>query len=261
MIRTRYGWIAIGIGLLAVAIIAGSLGARRTASKYEHQISDLRNQIALRDHTIEVQKGVFERRIQEQKDPLSIIPKDDPSIGNLKKAIGKGNKVQSLVSLDLRLKEPMLISGNFPQENVGERKKVSFDQTVSHFRVRGYTLTDPGQASIELTQVTPLKIWLSVIQASDGSWRAISSSNDGLQMDLGVGAVNPYMLSDKWYSRIGVNLAVGGGSTSGGFGILSAIGLSYRGRSLELGPTMWLTVSDRTERFFGVNAVWYPFSR
>ncbi len=270
MILSKYRWILVASSYLLIVLVAISLTTRRMDQLHQKQIVDLENQLALRDKTVEIQKDLYEKRTLQLKDVSSLFDSKDKQLEDMKKQIKRDKSdLLSLTQINVKLKEDISFTEKGTQSveksndpNAPERVKVAFQKDVGFLRVDGFTLTNPPVATLKISQLKPLKFNVSIAQQSDGSWRTyVTSSESSLGVDIGLSAVNPYFMFPKWYEKIGASFSVGGGNGPGGFGVLSGLGLSYRARHFEAGPSVWFVLSDKTQKFVGANVVWYPFAR
>lgn len=265
MFRTRYGWIFVGCTILCLVLVVSRVTAWRLETSHRSQIVELQNKLASLDKTVEVKPGVFEKKSLELHD-LKLDMKDVQlaTLGNDVKQ--KGSQLLSVTTLSVNLKEPTILSGQGKQSvtNVSgvERRRVEFEQESGNFRIRGFTLTDPAEFSLSLSQIRPLRMNIAVSQEKDGSWKTYATSSEkDVTISVDVSSVNPYIFSPRWYEKIGVNLSLGGGTGPNGLSALSGIGLSYRVGNLDVGPSGWIVAGDSVTKFLGVSAIWHPFSR
>lgn len=259
----KVGVIALGV-LLLVGVIYGAIQKQA----YESQLRELRNAVASRDKTIETQQGVYHKLTLEMTDLRGTLDSKDEEIKRLNDELKK-NKEQLLTATSLVVKwkkaYEAAVAGNqteVPGENGTVRKKVEFAKDFGYIGVNGWTLTDPAEAWIKVEQLRPLKLSMTISQDKDGAWHTrTTSSEENVGVDIAVTAVNPYLLDPKWYEGIGVKLDLAGGSTNAGFGFLAGAGVTYRIKQFEVGPSVWVAISDRVDKYFGGTLVWHPFQK
>ncbi len=259
----KYGFIA-----LLVLMIVGAVFAAITKHNYDSELARLRNEVASRDVTIEVQQGVFTKLSMETEDLRSLLKSQDQEIKDLLTQIKK-NKEEILAanSLVIKWKKAYDAKGTGTQtETPGEggvvRKKVEFAQNWGMYGVKGFTLTDPAEFSLKLEQLKDLEITLAITQDASGAWHSYATSNDeNTTMNIKLAAVNPHLLEPKWYEKIQINAHLAGGQGGAGFGVLAGVGVAYKVKQFDIGPTFFLAISDRVDKYFGASITWRPFEK
>jgi hypothetical protein len=252
------------LGLLVVGVIGGALIKRH----YDSEMARLRNEVAVRDETIEIQKGVYSKLALETDDLKSLLNSKDAEIKGLLAQVKK-NKEDLLAANQLVVywKKAYEAKGSgtqteTPGENGVVRKRVDFKKDFGAIGVTGWTITDPAEYSLKVEQLRPLQITLAVSQDASGAWHSYATSNDeNSAVDIKLAAVNPYLLEPRWYERIQFNAMLAGGNAGSGFGVLVGAGASYRMKQFDLGPAVFLTISDRIDKYFGATFTWRPFEK
>lgn len=249
---------------LMIALIAVGAVAYFKVKAYEKKITDLQNAIAEKDVTLEVQKQIYAKLVIQMDDLKSAIDASTEEGKRLADEVKK-NKGELLAVNNalIKLKE-QVAKGTGTQTEVAGRKKVDFAQDFGYARVAGFTLTDPPEFELKLGQGSkPLKITTALEQLPDGSWKTLTSSSDqNVAVEIGVTAVNPYMLEAKWYEKVKLHLDLGIGSA-----LLGGVGASYQVGEFDFGPTIWYTaVKDANQNYvggaaFGLNFSWAPFKK
>jgi hypothetical protein len=242
-------------------------------------ISQLQNESALKDKTIEEQKGLYEKLTLQEQNVQSVLDSKDPQIKELEAQL-KATKQQALTATQVALTWKKAYEGaaKATQSTVSSpsavttgpsssgttslsRERVDFNQTYDFLGVTGYTMTNPPEAYLKIQQLRPLKLTLAVTQDSTKAWHTyVTSSEENVQPEVTVTAVNPFMEDPKWYERISLKSDVGLGSTSGGAGVLLGLGATLDVGKFTVGPAAWVTVSDRVDKYLGVMAGWRPFA-
>jgi len=251
--------------LLSAVIIVGVV-----KKVNDDKVIELQNQIASKDTTIETQKGLYEKLSLQSDDLKDLLDKSDAQNKTLIKAL-EANREELLTANSLVIKWKHAyeaeVAGHqteIPPVNPGgvARKKVEFDKDFGYLVVHGYTLTDPPQAYINVSQGRPLKLTIAVSQDKNGVWRSrTTSSEENMQVEIALASVNPFMLESRWYENIGVGADLAGGQAGTGFGILAGVGASYKIGKFEVGPHVWIGISDRIDKYLGVQFIWHPFAR
>lgn len=261
-------------GLFSFFLIVGALIIHFQIASYQRRISDLQNQIAQKDKTIELNNGTFEKLTQTNGDLKSFLDENDKQLKELKKQLDQKNaEVLSVTQTSIKWKKAYESFASASQTEVKTddqagkkeeriREKVDFSKNFGIISVNGYTLTDPPEAYVKVQQERPLKLTLTVSQNSDGTWTSYATSSDeNTQIDIGLSAVNPYSFSPRWYEKIGISGGISIGTDLSGLGLLSSLSLSYRLQKFSLGPKIDVLLTDRVSKFYGFQMTWYPFAR
>jgi hypothetical protein len=139
-----------------------------------------------------------------------------------------------------------------------DRIKIEFSKDFGYARVDGFTLSNPPEYNLSLSQGSePLKLTLVIAQQKDKSWKSIVSSSDSnVAVDIGITSVNPIMLDTKWYENLKLNFDMGFGD-----GALIGAGASANIGKFDVGPKIWGTTLDNGHVFYGASFSWAPFGR
>lgn len=263
----------ITAGVILVAMIA--LVAFWTINKnsYEARIVKLQNDVASRDTTIETQKDVYQKLSIQANDLSKLLDSKDDEVKRLKDQLDKtGAQLLTATTLVVKLKKDLESSGNvviqppnpeYPSMVVAQLdSKTDFDP----FRVTGSVAVDCSleqehapKGTLKLSQTRALKLSVVVSQDKDGTWRSsTSSSESNFQVDIGLSAVNPYMLEPKWYEKISLGIDLGVGTNPG---LLGAVGAAYKIGKFEVGPKVWVVVDRGVSPYFGAQLLWHPFQK
>lgn len=238
--------------------------ARRIS--YDKQLTTLRNEIAEKNKTIEIQDNVYKSKVQYIKELHDqygqLIDSKNDQLEELGKEIKKNKEqILTLNSAVVKWKKAYegLASANQTDVPEGDkvRKKVNFNKDFGYIGVSGHTLTDPAEAYVKVEQLRPLKITMAVTQAKDRTWNVYTtSSEDNVGIDITLAGVSPYVFEKRWYENIGISAEAGLGD-----GVLAGVGASYSFGSIDVGPRFWLTATDKVDRFYGAGFIWRPFTR
>lgn len=255
------------VAVLAALMLASVLYSVLHERSHQKEITSLKNEIASKDETIEVSKGVYQKLAIESKNLMKLLDTKDAQIAELQKIVKKsGDEVLAVTSVSLSWKKAYESLANATQQPVPGsqpsdpvRKKVEFNKDFGYVRVDGYTLTDPAEAWVSVKQNRPLKISLVVSQDDSGKWKTrVSSSEENVGLDISVAAVNPKMLAEKWYEKLSLAVDFGGGSSGG----LLGVGVDVRLGKFRVGPMVWATMGPGSfSTYYGATFGWSPFKR
>lgn len=256
-----------GFILLLLGVVV--FGAIKKHS-YDARMVELQNQIAARDVTIEVSKGVYTKLTLQLHNVEDALNQKDEQVKSLEAELKK-RKEELLTATTIAANwkkayeaEVKAKQTEVPGTNPGDptRTKVEFDKDFGYIGVKGYTLTNPAMAWVHVQQNRPLKITLAVSQDKEKKWHTYAtSSEENVGVDVEVTAVNPYLLQPKWYENIGLSVALGGGTNAQGGAALIGLGLDYKIKQFTVGPGVWLGISDRVDKYYGINFSWRPFQK
>ena len=261
------------IGALAVLILSVCFVSYLTIRERAHnaKIVELKNEIALRDKTIEVQQGVYQKLTIQARDLSKLLDDKDVELTALRKQLKKqGAELLTANTIIASLKKDLESAGHVkPPESteVATVRKVEFDSGTDFdpFVVSGHTTVNcenPAErnAKLLLQQRTPLKFSVIVSQEKDGTWRtSTSSSSDKFNVDIALAAVNPYLLDEKWYEKISFAAEVG---VDTGFGLFAGGGVDVEIGKFDVGPRIGAIVGrDGATAFFGASLAWHPFKK
>lgn len=266
----RFEKLVLGlVGVMGVTLVVLVLVFSHTTSSNRAQLLALQNQIAERDRTIEVQKGLYEKLAVQTKDVKGTLDQKDVQVRELEDQVKKQKQdLLDASAVIVQWKKAYEGLANATQTNVpsttqvASREKVDFHEDFGYIKVDGWTITNPPQAWVRLTQGRPLRLTLALAQDEAHAWHTyVTSSEQNMQVDVQVSSVNPYLFQPKWYENIGVDIDLGAGTNQSGLGALFGAGLSYRFMQFSLGPHVWLGLNDRVDRYYGVTFEWRPFQR
>lgn len=259
-------------GMVALMVLLGC-GAIYVAAKkqaYEKSIIELQNQIAERDKTIEVQKGVYEKLTLQLNDLKGALDQRDAQVRALEDDLKKKKEElldATTVAINWKKAYEAEVKGHqsdVPPVKPGDptRTKVEFEKDFGYIGVKGYTLTNPPDAWVHVQQNRPLKVTLAISQDKQKVWHTYAtSSEDNVGVDIQLTGVNPYLLKPKWYEGIGITTDLGVGTNAGGVAALVGLGVNYKIKQFTFGPSMWIGASDRIDKYYGLNFTWRPFER
>lgn len=262
----------IGLVVLGCLVLTSSVFTIVTKTNADTEMARLRNEVASRDKTIEVQKGLYSKLSIESDDLQKTLKTQlggkDEQINQLTAQISK-NKEEILAVNQVALKWKKAYEGlaDAGQETLPsdpgqpERVKVAFVKEFDFLKVEGYTLINPAEAYVKVTQTKPLKVTVAVTQDKNKQWHGyLTTSDSNTEAEISVSAVNPYVLAPKWYENIGFSATIAGGTTTSGFGALVGVGASYRVKQFEIGPAVFVGINLTPSVYFGGSVLWRPFS-
>lgn len=234
-------------------------------NSHKQEIISLKNEIAKRDVTIEVQKDVYTKLSMSNNDLKTALDQTDKENQALLNEL-HDRKAEILTAQTLIVKWKKAyeaeVAGHQTEVTTPEgivRKQVDFKKDFGYLVVEGNTLTDPPEAHVKVTQGRPLKFSVVMTQDKDQSWRGYATSSDeNMAVDLAVSAVNPYLLAPKWYEKVGVSADLAAGS-----GFLVGVGVSYKIGKITIGPHGWgvLNWNLQPAGYVGVSVGITPFER
>lgn len=260
----QYGLMGV-IALLLVVVVWGAVGKWQT----DREMARLRNEVAVRDQTIEVQKGVFTKLTIESDNLRKLLDSKDEQIQGLTDQLKK-SKEDLLVANQLVIRWKKAYEGAVdahqdpPDPEQPGRTKVSFQKDWGMIGVKGWTFTNPPEAWVSVTQLRPLKVTVAVSQDKSGAWHTYAtSSEENVGIDIALASVNPYLLEPKWYEKIQLGASLAGGSGTGGFGFLLGVDATYKVGKFDIGPAVFVSFGAGTAvtPFFGAKFNWRPFER
>jgi biopolymer transport protein ExbD len=262
----NFGLYIVLLLIILFMIVAGAIKKR----EYDKRVLSLQNEAASMAKTVEDQKGLYEKLSLQNSNVKDMLDTSNTQTKELSDQLSKAKQqLQSAVEISAQWKsayqasvkgaqttEPPAVAGQ------SERTKVTFNKDFGPFIVDGYTLTNPAEAFLTVSQGIPLKLTIAMSQDSNKAWHAYSTSSDpNTKIDIELASVNPWLNETKWYEKIGVLGDVGFGSTSSGAGVLVGTGLSYEINNVELGPKVWADITSHVDIYYGIGLVWHPFQQ
>lgn len=241
--------------LLVVALVAMAVMLFHSHQK-DKRIQELQNSIALKDKTIEENKGLFEKLAESSANVKGELDNKDVQIQELESQLKKnGEQLSDATSTSLSWKKAYEGVVESTESNVGARKRVDFKHDFGFIGVNGYTLTDPPEAFVSVMNLRPLKLTVATTQDKTGAWHSyVTSSEENISADITVSAVNPNIREEHWYEKIGIV-----GTTAAGSAFILGLGFTYDLGRVEVGPQFGFSAGDRIDKFFGITALWHPF--
>jgi len=260
--------------ILTLAIVIGVYSYRRAED--QRSIVNLQNQTASLQQTIEIKNGLFEKQAlvtASVKDELdSTNAQNQALLAQLKKT---GQQLADETSLNITLKSQLTSSVTATQTTVSptstgatltnSRIRVDFTHDFGIYSVKGYTLTNPPEGQVTLTQTQPLKLSVVVAKDKNGVFETyVTSSDNSVNVNIATSAYDSEINAPHWYEKIGVQGSFGIGSTSNGAGILAGIGPTFDFGSKQqftAGPLVWFDITTNVSKYFGASFIWRPFTK
>lgn len=244
-------------------------------NQWSSEKTQLLNQLALKDKTIEVSNGVFVKLTTDNENLKLLLDDKTKDIHSLVEQLEQ--QKQTIVSLTQavvkwrRAYEGAVNAnqtddpGNPPvPEDCMQlcnklRTRVDYEKDFGYIKVSGHTLTNPGEGYVKVEQMRPLVLTLALTQGEDGQWKTfVVSSEDNLMVDLKIASVNTKHFEPKWYEKFGIV----GTAAAGVNGFYSSIGLSYDIGKFTVTPMYgYYSSSDSYTKMYGAAVIWHPFSR
>ena len=261
--------IAGGALLLALAF-AGFMTFRDHQRAAE--ITRLQNEIALRDKTIEVKDGVYQKLTIQTKDLSDLLNAKDTELMALRDQLKKqGADLLTANTVVVKLRKDLQDAKNNVTVVVSDPAKpgvksfmIDTEDRLDPFQITGQAGVDcdTNQAhyKVALGQRSPIKFSVVVSQDKDGTWRSsATSSTKVFEVDIALAAVNPYLLEEKWYEKLSVAAELGVGTNPG---LLAGAGVNFEIGKFDLGPRVWAVVDTHgASPYFGVSFAWHPFKK
>lgn len=254
-------YVAVGLGIL---LVLGALYLAYVRHANAAQVTQLQNEIAKRDQTIEVQKGVYAKLAQDTQNLKGLLDTSQEEQRRLKEELDKSKgQITALTQVNIRLQKqiatgtgPVIIIPPKPGES-GPSYQVAFDKTFGLYRVWGSTIAPAGTYVLHLDQEQDLKLAVALARQKDGSWKSYVTSNDpNTKVDIGVTAIDETVFAIKWYERMKLHIDLGVGD-----GVFGGVGLSYQFGKFDIGPSVWGFTEGGGRTVYGLNFAWSPFLR
>lgn len=260
---------AAGAVLLVALIFAGFM----TWRDYERsaQITELQNQVALRDKTIEVQEGVYQKLTLQAKDLTDLLDAKDLQLMSLRDQLKKqGSELLAVNTIIVKLRKDLQDIKDAPVVIVDPTKpgvkqvNIDTEGRFDPFQITGNASincdTNQGSYLVNLGQRSPIKFSVVVSQDKDGTWRSsATSSTKTFEVDIGLAAVNPYLLEEKWYEKLSLAAELGVGTKPG---LLAGAGVNFEIGKFDVGPRVWAVVdTNGASPYFGISFAWHPFKK
>lgn len=262
-------------GLVGLILVLGVIIFYQKRS-YENQVIDLYNQIAISSETVEFHKNAYEKKTLEVKDLEDVLKSfkeqgdlDKETIGELLARIEKlKEEVLAANRVAIRWKEAYEAEAAAHQSEEPPppgsdpdviRTRVAFEKDFGYVGVEGYTLTNPAFAWVKVKQNRPLFLTMAITQSRDKSWNTyVTSSEDNVDVDITLSAVNPFFLKEKWYEKLTLDSGIDFSSTY----VSPYAGLSYPVGPFDVSGGARLNPNSSGVGWYStINYSWAPFKR
>lgn len=245
----QYIWKAL-LGLVIVGILLAFMlaGYRYGVNKSKGRIAELSMQLSKSEETLEIQKGLYSKKVGEYNDLSVLLDTSRSEVRALKKHLEE-SEAKLLVAEQVSLKWKKAYEDYVkahqtdlpPDDNGVVRKRVEFDGDLGPIHASGWTLTDPPEAHLKLEQLLPLILTMNLVQNKDGTWSTfVTSSDENVDVKIDLAGVNPLVLKERWYQRIWAEAGVSFLGDPAG-----RVGLRYQFDRFSVGAdcTVWQTGS------------------
>ena len=232
----KYVW-PIGVTLLLAMLLFG--GYRCGQSSRDDEVGGLLVKLTQTQKTSEIKEGLYATSLVQMGDLNRLLTEKDVEVARLKKTIDDTKAlVLTTERVEVRWKQAYSAPTEATQVPVPApttgliRQRVDFRHDFGPFLVSGYTLTDPPEGNVTVTQGRPLDLTLAVARNRDGTWSSlVTSSEPGMAVNVTLGGVDPGILKPRWYQRLWATTSVSALPDPG-----ASLGLEYRGDRVSLGP-------------------------
>lgn len=258
-----------GAALLCAFAFAGFMTLR------DHQrlaqITELQNQVAIRDKTIEVQEGVYQKLTLQTKDLVQLLNNSDKELMSLRDQLKKqGSELLTVNTIIVKLRKDLQDAKTTtvviadPTKPGIKQVNIDTEDRFDPFQITGNASincdTNQGHYQVNLGQRSPIKFSVVVSQDKDGTWRSSATSSTKIfDVDIGLAAVNPYLLEEKWYEKLSIAAELGVGTNPG---LLAGAGVDFEIGKFDVGPRVWAVVDrNSASPYFGVSFAWHPFKK
>ena len=270
-------YIEIGLVFVVLCLFAVIVFERHQSNKTQQ---DLRNQLSAAQGSVEILEGVQYRLSEEGRITRRNLEEILGENTNLRAAIKiLDGRIFAVSQVNASLREdlefastrenssatttvieyrcPVDPSSDEPIETSLPNLRVDFDLETNGFRAVGHTETNPSYAEVVVSQLDAFIIDLALNQAADGSWAAIASEqSERLELEIGALRVNPRVVRERWYERLGMGVAVNAGLDA--FAVGPAFHLETSTFDYGLNATYDIT---RNSIVGGFSATYRPFRR
>lgn len=259
-----YKYLSIVLAGLLVVVGAFYFFERRAHSK---DVAELSNQVSELQGVVQETKTAYSRQAVQLEDlkvqnsdlQRVIKEKDETIFAVSQVALKLKDKAFEDKNVHVTVLDPDGNPTTVPQSCddclKSVRLKVDFDQGDDLVKISGYTLTNPGYASINVKWLRPLKMNIALTK-KEGNYKIyVDAGGDGVPADLDL-RVDPTVFQKKWYEKIGVGLNVGVGR-----GVLTGVRAFYDiFDNIAVGPGVdFYYDGSKLNTLYGANVGWYPF--
>lgn len=260
----------IGAVVIAVLVLAAVVFHVVQQHAWEKQRVDLQNQLASKDKTIEEQKGLYEKLALQESNVENVLNSKDKQIQELEAQLkSTGQQLETATSTSVYWKKAYegvteVSEKETPPEgsNKSPRIEVDFKRDFGYIGVHGWCKTNPAEGWVFVENLRPLKLTVALSQDKSKAWHSyVTSSEENVAADITVSAVDPYILQPKWYEKLAVRGDFGVGTTDSGTGLLLGLGATMEIGRFDVGPAVWVGISNRVDRYLGAMVGFHPFQR
>lgn len=267
------------IYLLIGVCLALSVGFWWKQSQYDKQVRELQNKLAESQQLVKITESAYssaaiqlENLKAQNQDLQKVIEKNKEKIFALTNVALQWKdkyfeiKDAKVTVVDESGSQPASIPAECETCLATVRTKVEFDLSQDNLRVSGYTLSNPGYASINLDWLSDLQLELILTKDEQGLYKVYidSKNNEFVPVSLAL-KVDPQILQKKWYEKINFNFGALFGNTLLGtvaFGGGGSFGVGYMiTNNVNFAVNVSALYAGNVYLFYGANVTWYPFAR
>ncbi len=167
--ESKIDWVKIIVTLAFAGLAAFGFSSYLKFKKEEERRIEAQNEIARQSKVIQESKDSWSRLAQQKEDVIKDLEKTNKDLADRIKE--KNEQVLVLSTAIAKFNSIKVIVKDATQTDENGRVRVAFDQTVDPINVKGFTLTNPAEAELDVNFVRPLKLTTVVTQRKDGSWK------------------------------------------------------------------------------------------
>lgn len=249
--------------VLIIGVLISIIQNKIQQNNFNDKIKELNNTMAKTSETIKIDDNVYEKiSLTQEKLIKTYLEEQDKKLSD--KFEDLNQKLLAVTKAQITIKDQVYkidsSSGGkinqviIEKEKEEKRLKVTFEKIQGYFKVSGYTLTNPLEAEINITQAKQLYVMTGLVKQDDGRYYAFLKFPDdfpitNISLDSRIDIeeiISEY--KEKWYQRFYM-----GGSffvSKKGVVIGPFIGYKLLGKLL-IGPTV--VIDTNTELYYGIN--------
>jgi hypothetical protein len=228
--------------------------------KHQQELRALNNQLAATQQLVQETKSAFSSAALEASN-LKAQNKD------LQKAIkAKGERILAQTTVALKPKDQTVEIKEGAKESVSpdNRTRVDFEKVDGNLKIKGFTLTNPAEASVSLQWLAALNLELVLTKGPEGNYRVYIDSQNAIPIALTL-RVDPSVTAKRWFERINLSASASFGNSLIGpvtFGGLASVGVGYQISSkINFGLNVSAVYTGNVFLFYGATVTFYPFAK
>lgn len=179
----------------------------------------------------------------------------------------KGERILAQSTIALKPKDQTV---QFDKEATKEttspdnRTRVDFEKVQDNLKIKGFTLTNPAEASVSLQWLAALNLELVLTKGEAGNYRVYIDSQNAVPIALTL-RVDPSVNAKRWFERISLSASGAFGNSLIGpvsFGGLASVGVGYQiSNKVNVGLNVSAVYTGNVFLFYGATLTWYPFAQ